>query len=210
MDFINDTPVRKTSKRPSTLSRPGFPTFRDRPAATRRPFWLVFGILYFSICLPAALGAEVSDLIINNTNGHLLLSAKVRNVITEQATAAATDQVSASVIFSVALYQVSRFWFDKKITHQTFTNTIKFNPLKKEYRLMRSWAKGPPLIVGGLNQARHLTTEVKDLKVTTLDGLEKGRNYQIRVQAVCQDKNAVIFSPSACFTTDWCTVDFTF
>ena len=75
---------------------------------------------------------------------------------------------------------------------------------------MRSWDSGPPLVVGALHQARHLTTEVKDLKLTSLARLEKGRNYQIRVQAACQDQNAFIFSPSGCFNTDWYTVDFTF
>jgi hypothetical protein len=75
---------------------------------------------------------------------------------------------------------------------------------------MRSWDSGPPLVVGALHQARHITTVIKDLKVTPLARLEKGRNYQIRVQADCQDKNAFIFGPSGCFKTDWYTVDFTF
>jgi hypothetical protein len=168
------------------------------------------GIIYFSTGLPAALGAEVSDLIINNAEGHLLLSAKIRNVITEKVKVTAMDEVSASIIFSVALYQVSRFWFDKKIAHQTAINTIKYDPLKKEYSLLRSWDSGPPLVVGALHQARHLTTEVKDLRVAPLTRLEKGRYYQIRVQAVCQDKKAFIFSPAGCFKTDWHTVDFSF
>jgi hypothetical protein len=122
----------------------------------------------------------------------------------------ATDKMSATVIFSIALYQVSRFWFDKKIAYQTATNTIQYDPIKKEFSLLRSWDSGPPLVVGALGQARDLTTVVKDLKLTPLARLEKGRDYQIRVQAVCQDQNAFIFSPSGCFNTDWYTVDFTF
>lgn len=211
MNFIKDIPIKKTLKRLLTIRRPGFLTFGDRQTTTRRPFWLVLGIIiYFSSGLPVALGAEVSDLIINNARGHLLLSAKVRDVITEEVKVAATDKVSATVVFSIALYQVSPFWFDKKIAHQTATNTIKYDPLKKEYSLMRSWDSGPPLVVGALYEARDMTTEVKDLKVAPLARLEKGRNYQIRVQAVCQDQNAFIFSPSGCFNTDWYTVDFTF
>ena len=210
MKFIDAILIQKTSKRLPIICRPGFLRFRDRPATTRHPFWLVWGIIYFSTGLPAALGAEVSDLIINNARGHLLLSAKVRDVITEEVKVAATDKVSATVVFSIALYQVSRFWFDKKIAHQTATNTIKYDPIKKEFSLMRSWDSGPPLVVGALGEARHLTTEIKDLKLTPLTRLEKGRYYQIRVQAVCQDHNAFIFSPAGCFNTDWYTVDFTF
>ena len=210
MNFINDILIQKTSKRLPIIRRPGFLTFGDRQTTTRRPFWLILGIIYFSTGLPVVLGAEVSDLIINNARGHLLLSAKIRVVITEEVKVAATDKVSATVVFSIALYQVSRFWFDKKIAHQTATNTIKYDPLKREYSLMRSWHSGPPRAVGALYQARDMTTEIKDLKLAPLARLEKGRNYQIRVQAVCQDQNAFIFSPSGCFNTDWYTVDFTF
>ena len=210
MNFIKDLLMQKALKRFPIHSRSGFLRFRDRPIITGRPFWLLLGIIYFSTGLPAALGAEVSDLVINNAQGHLLLSAKIRDVITEEVKVTATDKMSATVIFSISLYQVSRFWFDKKIAHQTATNTIKYDPLKKEYSLMRSWDSGPPLVVGALGDARLLTTEVKDLKLTPLARLEKGRNYQIRVQAVCQDQNAFIFSPSGCFNTDWYTIDFTF
>jgi hypothetical protein len=52
--------------------------------------------------------------------------------------------------------------------------------------------------------------EISNLKVMPLTGLEKGRTYQIRVRAICQDQNAFIFSPSECVKTDWHTVDFTY
>jgi len=210
MDFFNYIKIAKTSKRRPPIRRLRFLKFEDGHINTRCVFWLLISIIYFSTGLPVVLGAEVSDLIINNARGHLLLSAEIRDVITEEVKVTATEKVSATVIFSIALYQVSRFWFDKKIAHQTATNTIKYDPLKKEYSLMRSWDSGPPLVVGALHQARDLTIEVKDLKVTPLARLEKGCNYQIRVQAVCQDQNAFIFSPSGCFNTDWYTVDFTF
>jgi len=173
-----------------------------------------FGRLFVIFCLSAgpavASGAEVSDLIINNSKGHLLLSLKIQDVTTKETGESVTDEVSSTIVFSIALYQVHNFWFDKKVAHQTATNTLKYDPSKKEYSLMRSWNSAPPLVMGDLNQARFLMTEIKDLKLMPLDGLEKGRNYQVRVQAVCQDENAFIFGPSGCFKTDWYTVDFTF
>jgi hypothetical protein len=173
-----------------------------------------FGRLFVILCLfagPAvAPGAEVSDLIINNSQGQLLLSLKIRDALTKEAREPETEEVSSTIVFSIALYRVHTFWFDKKVAHQTATNTLKYDPSKKEYSLMRSWDSGPPLVMENLNQARFLMSEIKDLKLMPLDGLEKGRNYQIRAQAVCQDRNAFIFGPSGCFKTDWYTVDFTF
>jgi Domain of unknown function (DUF4390) len=76
--------------------------------------------------------------------------------------------------------------------------------------MMRSWNSGPPMVAAALDRAKELMTEVNDLQVVPLAQLGKNKNYQVRVQAVCQEKNAYIFSPSRCFKTDWYTVDFTF
>ena len=177
---------------------------------TRRSFWTWCGILYLATGLTAARGAEVSHLVMNTSRGYLMLSVKIRDVISGDVNASPADEVSATIIFSIALYEVKPFWFDKKMAHHTATNTIKRQPGKNEYRLLRSWDNGPPPVVDSLNQARLLMTEVNNLKLMPLAALEKGRNYQIRVQAVCQDKDAYIFSASGCFKTDWHTVDFTF
>jgi hypothetical protein len=177
---------------------------------THRSFWILCSILYLATGLTASWGAEVSDLVMNTSQGYLLLSVKIRDVITGNVNASSADALSATIIFSIALYEVKPFWFDKKMAHHTVTNTIKRQPGKNEYRLLRSWDNGPPPMVASLIQARLLMTEVNNLKLMPLAALEKGRNYQIRVQAVCQDKNAYVFSPSGCFKTDWHTVDFTF
>jgi len=177
---------------------------------TRRSCWILCGLLYLSIGLTAAQGAEVSDLVMNTSQGYLLLTVKISDVIAGDVNASAADALSATIIFSIALYEVKPFWFDKKMAHHTATNTIMHESGKNEYRLLRSWDNGPPPVVDSLNKARLLMTEVNNLKLMPLAGLEKGRNYQIQVQAVCQDKNAYVFSPSGCFKTDWHTVDFTF
>ena len=152
----------------------------------------------------------MSDMVMKSSQSHLLLSVKIRDVIASDLMVSAVDEVSATIVFSIALYEVKSFWFDKKVAHHTATNTIKYLPEKNEYRLLRSWDSGTTLVVDSLNQARLLMAEINDLKLMPLARLAKGRGYQIRVQAVCQDKNAYIFSPSGCFKTDWHTVDFTF
>ena len=181
-----------------------------RASARCRALWLIFGILYFSSAWTVVTGAEVADLIINHSQGHLLLSLKVRDAFTAEAGDPVTEEISSTIVFSIALYQVNNFWFDKKVAHRTATNTLKYEPSKKEYSLFRSWDSGAPMVIGALDEAGQLMTEVKDLKVVPLGRLEKDKNYQIRVRAVCQDEDTFIFGPSGCFKTDWYTVDFTF
>ncbi|MGD8992469.1 MAG: hypothetical protein PVI00_13515 [Desulfobacterales bacterium] len=95
------------------------------------------------------------------------------------------------------------------MAHHTATNTIMRHTEKNEYRLLRLWDSGPPLKTDTINQARLLMVEISKVRVMPLAALEKGRTYQIRVRAVCQDNDALIFSPEECFKTDWHTVDFT-
>lgn len=192
--------------RRSRILRSGY----RRASVHRRALWLIFGILYFLSAWTVVTGAEVADLIINHSQGHLLLSLKIRGGFKAEAGGPATEKISSTIVFSIALYQVNNFWFDKKVAHQTATNTLKYEPSKKEYSLFRSWDSGAPMVIGALDEAGNLMTEVKDLKVVPLGRLEKNKNYQIRVRAVCQDEDAFIFGPPGCFKTDWHTVDFTF
>lgn len=211
MNCINAIEIKKTPIMLPGHNRSMFLNSGHQHSTVRRiPLWLVFSVLCFLTFWTVAPAAEVSDLIINHSQGHLLLSLKIRDALTKEAREPATDEVSSTIVFSIALYQVHNFWFDKKVAHQTATNTLKYDPSKKEYSLMRSWNSAPPLVMGDLNRARYLMSEIKDLKLMPLDGLAKGRDYQVRVQAVCQDQNAFIFGPSGCFKTDWYTVDFTF
>jgi hypothetical protein len=211
MRCIADIEIKKISSMPQGPRRLGFQKPGHRQPNVRNRFlWLILGIIYFSTAWTVAPAAEVTDLIINNSQGHLLLSLNIQDALTKESGEPATDEPSSTIVFSIELYQVRNYWFDKKITYQTATNTLKYNPSKKKYSLMRSWNSGPPTVVATLDQAEKLMTEVKDLKVVRLARLEKGKNYQIRVQAACQDENASIFGPSGCFKTDWYTVDFTF
>lgn len=203
-------PAEEIQGRLSTSLRSGCLRPGKGRLKTLRRFWILCGIFCLFAGLTVAHGAEISDLVMNTDQGYLMLSVKIRDVIAGEVNAAPDAEESATIIFSIALYEVKPFWFDKKIAHHTATNTIKHHPLKKEYSLLRSWDSGPPLVVDSLNQARLLVAEVNNLKLIPLAGLEKGCNYQVRVQAVCQDKNAYIFSSSGCFKTDWQTVDFTF
>ena len=117
-----------------------------RPPGARRPLWLLAGVIYLSIGLAVATGAEISHLVINKSEDNLLLSIKIQDVITQEVPPSAKIEVSSTIVFSIALFQVHDFWFDKKIAYHTATNTIKHHPQKKEYRLLRSWDSGPPLV----------------------------------------------------------------
>ncbi len=206
MDCIITTAVKKILKR---MCLPGFLTQGNWPLRIRRDIWLLCGMVCLAAGPATATSAEIDEMIIDTSRDYLLLSAAIHDIITGEVNAVPEANVSATIIFSIALYEVKPLWFNKKIAHHTAINSIKRNSEQNAYRLLRSWDSGPPLKMTTLHQARLQMAEINNLKVMPLAGLEKGRTYQIRVRAVCQDKNAFMFSPAECFKTDWHTVDFT-
>jgi hypothetical protein len=170
--------------------------------------WFVFGFIFLAADSAIVSGAELTDFVVNNSRGDLRLSLKVRSAFTEEVEAAVIDGISFTIVFSIALYQVHNLWFDKQIVQKTVSNTLKYDLLKKDYRVKRSWGSRSSLVVRTIDNAKKLVTEVNDVKVTTLAGLKKSQKYQIRAKAVCDDRNKLFLGPSWCFKTDWYTIDF--
>jgi hypothetical protein len=210
MDVISHIKITETQKVLPTNRWLRFLNVSSKKGIAGWHFWLLIVVLFILTGFVTVLGAEEANLIINNSHGNLFLSLRIRDVITEEVNASVTDEASSTIVFSIALYQVHDFWFDKKIAHYTVNNNIKYDSLKNEYSLTRSWESGPPLTFKAFNMARHMMAEVNNFKVMPLHRLEKGENYQIRVRAFCQDQNAFIFSPSGCAKTAWHRVNFTY
>ena len=209
MDFIMTTPVKPLTRRRLTFFQTAFLNSTNGHRIRTYFFWILYGMASLTGDPATSFGAEVDNLVIDSSRDHLVLSVAIHDIVTGEVTAAPEADVSATIVFSIALYEVKPFWFNKKIAHHTAINSIKRNSKLNAYRLLRSWDSGPPLKVDSLDKARRWMAEINNFKVMPLSGLEKGRTYQIRVRAVCQNKNAFIFSPSECFKTDWHTLEFT-
>ena len=85
--------------------------------------------------------------------------------------------------FFIQLEQDRPLWFKKIIAERQNTHAIKYNNLKNEYVVKRSWGDNKPITTGSFEQAKALMSEIKSLRVTALDNLEKSKHYQIRAKA---------------------------
>ena len=123
--------------------------------------------------------------------------------------------VPDSFSFITNLYQVRKLWKDKKIASQKITHTIKYNNLKKEFIIQRSWKTGDPVRVKSFQEAQQLMTAIDSLQIIPLARLEKGRQYQIRTKAELSKLTLpfylhyILFFVSLWdFETDWYAIDF--
>jgi len=60
---------------------------------------------------------------------------------------------------------------------------IKYNTLRKEFTVRRSWEKEKLQITKSFIESQQLMSNVDHLKVVSLSKMEKDRKYQIKVKA---------------------------
>jgi hypothetical protein len=172
--------------------------------------------LIFLIQTPyAAQDATLSNLIVTNTSDDLLVYLNVEGAFREQTVNAIMSGVPASFSFFIKLYQKRSMWFDKAIADIEIANSIKYNHLKKEFVVERSWEKGRIRTAQSLQEAQKLMSDVDGLKIIHLSKLTKGRQYQVRAKAQLSKLTLpfylhyVLFFVSLWdFETDWYTIDF--
>ena len=64
--------------------------------------------------------------------------------------------VPATFSFFITLHQKRNIWFDKEIADLSFTHSIEYNNLKKEYTVIRSWNDNKPVITKSFAEAQKL------------------------------------------------------
>ena len=159
--------------------------------------------------------ARLTNIIVTNTRDDLLLYLTVDGAFHEKMQSAVLSGVPATFSFFISLNRNRNFWLDKKIADIKVTHTVKYDTLKNEFIVKRSWEDNKPLVVKSLDEAKKLMVEVDSLKIIGLDQLEKGRHYQIRAKAELSKLTLpfylhyVLFFVSLWdFETDWYTIDF--
>lgn len=159
--------------------------------------------------------ARLTNIIVTNTRDDLLLYLTVEGAFHEEMQSAILSGVPATFSFFISLNRSRNFWLDKNIADIKVTHTVKYDTLKNEFIVKRSWEDNKPLVVKSIADAQKLMVEVDSLKIIGLERLEKGRHYQIRAKAELSKLTLpfylhyVLFFVSLWdFETDWYTIDF--
>jgi hypothetical protein len=187
-----------------------------KPATGKRAFICLLCVLIFMQPPVAyAQDAKLKNIIVTNTRDDLLIYLTVEGAFTDKMESAVASGVPATFSFFVNLYRTRSLWYDSEIVEKKITHAIKYDNLKEEYIIHRSWDDNPPKIVKSFAQAKKLMTEIDSLKVVPLNRLEKGERYQIRTKAQLSKLTlpfylhyVLIFVSLWDFETDWYTIDF--
>ena len=158
---------------------------------------------------------RLDNIIVTNTRDDLLLYLTAKDAFPSKLVEAIHSGVPATFTYYINLYLVRSFSLDKRITDIQLTHTMKYDSLKKEYIVTRSWEDNRILTVKSLEDAQKLMTEVDSLGIVPLKRLEKGQQYQIRTKAELNKMTLPFYLHYVLFfvsfwdlETDWYTIDF--
>jgi len=169
---------------------------------------LVFFVLLLAVSPAFSGGAELTNLTVRNSNDELQVDLMIKGIFTEEMKAVVSKGIPISLTFLILLYEVRDYWFDNKIVGKTAVHDVKFDVLKKEYRIRRSWEKGIPLVIKDFEKAQSLFSEINGFDVISLERLKKGMQYQLRVKSELSENKAHFTGLPWQFKTDWYTLNF--
>jgi len=176
---------------------------------------ILCGLLLLQPGMGLAQDAKLKNIIVTNTRDDLLIYLTVEGAFREKMETAISSGVPAAFSFFINLYRVRGFWYDKELAELKLQHTIKYDNLKNEYIVTRSWDDNQNRVVRSFDEAKILMAEIDSLKVIDLNQLQKGTRYQIRTKAQLSKLTLpfylhyVLFFVSLWdFETDWYTIDF--
>ena len=161
----------------------------------------------FTISTPLS-GAQLVNIVIRNSSNQLMIDIKLKDVFTEDLEAALSKGIPIDISFSVSLFEVHNFWFDKKIISKTATHQVRFDTLKKVYKIQRSWQNRGFMAEKNSIEVQRIMSEINGFKIIPLTRLEKGTQYQLRIKSELQDRSYPFTGTPWEFETDWYTINF--
>ncbi len=84
---------------------------------------IFFCLIFLSATSALSTEAKISDLVISDSRGELLVDFRIENFFTEEMQAAVLKGIPITISFSISLYEVLGFWFDNKLFEKRRTIT---------------------------------------------------------------------------------------
>ncbi len=183
------------------------------------PFIIVFE-LFLLLFLPAtslAKEANISNIIVTNTEKNLLAYFRVEDCFTEKMEEAILAGIPTTFTITMELFRERNWWTDKSESLVELKHTIKYDTVKKIFFVVSSDADMKPEQFKSFEKAKIAMSDVNGAIVTPLASLRKGKNYYLRIKAELDKVRLplhleyVFFFVSLWdFETDWLQQDFVY
>ena len=165
--------------------------------------------------LVSAQEARLKNITISSAKGKLLVSLEVEGAFTQDVMEAILKGVPADFSFLIRLDRFRSWWTNEELADFEVTHTIKYDNLKKEFSVYRSWIDEKPIITQSLAEAQALMTRIEGLPIIDIQRMQKNQQYELRAKAELSEMTlpfylhyVFYFVTLWDFETDWHSVVF--
>jgi hypothetical protein len=135
---------------------------------------------------------KISNLQVTSRQEDMLLFLNVEGAFDKKLDEAIHSGVPAVFSFSIELSGDQGLFRSRTILELSVTHTLKYNAMKNDYTVRRSWEDNRPLNTNTYEEAKKWMSEIENLRLLPLSHLQKGERYIIRSK-VMLDKATLPF-----------------
>ena len=182
----------------------------------RTTLLIIFSLIAMQWAVPTwAEDAYLSDIVLTNEQNFLQVHFTVEECFTAEMNEAIEKGIEVAFTFFVKLNEKRSLWLDKKIADIEFRHSIKYDNLKEIYEVKLLERNDEIITVKDFDEVKRLMSDVVALRITSIDRLSEGDDYQLRVMAELDkirlpfNLHYVLFFLSLWdFETGWHAIDF--
>ncbi len=182
---------------------------------------IVFSLLAcFLMSVPRAAAGPLptlTNITVSNTHDDLLLHLQLEGSLSEKIKRQILDGTPASFAFIIRLEQVRDLWVDQKIADLRVVHTIRYDNLKKEFTVRRSWKGNEAETTTSFEEALHWMNQIDSLAIVALSRMQKGSQYELLTKAELSKRSLPLGLHHVLFfisfwdeETDWYIINFTY
>jgi hypothetical protein len=163
---------------------------------TRQTKGIIYILWLCTVLLPCALAhgktVKISDLQVTGQQEDLSLFLKVQGAFDKKLDEAIHTGVPTTFSFIIELGEDKGVFGGRTILELSVIHTLKYNTLKNDYTIRRSWEDNRTLTTVSYEEAKKWMSEIENLRLLPLSHLQKGERYMIKSK-VLLDKASLPF-----------------
>jgi hypothetical protein len=174
-------------------------------------------VLMFVPRAAAGPGPTLTNITVSNTHDDLLLHLQLEGSFSEKTKRQVLDGTPTSFAFVIRLEQVRDLWVDQTIADFRVVHTIKYDNLKKEFTVRRSWKGNEAETTPSFEEAQQWMNQIDNFTILPLNRMQKGAQYELLAKAEVSKKSLPLSLHHVLFfisfwdeQTDWYIINFAY
>ena len=159
----------------------------------------------------------LTNITVSNTNADLVLHLQLEGSFSEKIKRQVLDGTPAAFAFIIRLEQVRDLWVDQKIADLRVVHTIRYDNLKKEFTVRRSWKGNEAETTPSFEEAQQWMNRIDNFTIVALNRMQKGSQYELLTKAEVSKRSLPFSLHHVLFfisfwdeETDWYIINFTY